>query len=260
MDMILYKYYFEIPTVNKKNIMKTTHRFFYAFLLIPAFMVLFQETAMCQETEHDTLRVAKARVDTVIIEKVRVDTVVIEKVRVDTVRIETVKVEPKQEPVQKPKENPQNVKGKNEKVYYGGYANFSFGKYNVIGFEPLIEFKLLKRFSVGTKLSYEYFKDKRYETVKESSNYGASIFARLRIAKRLYGHIEYAGMNYKIYDSSGAGDRQWIPFLYLGAGYSLPISKTASLNAEVLWDLIQNGDSPYKTVQPFFSVGLGVGF
>ena len=240
--------------------MTKTNQFIVEFLLILSFACISKQTVLGQETEPDSARAEKVRVDTVWIEKVKVDTVLVEKVRVDTVRIETIRTEQKQDPVPQPAEKAQEGKSKNDKVYYGGYANFSFGKYTTIGIEPLIAYKLLPRFSVGAKISYEYVKDKRYDISQEFSNYGASVFSRLRIAKKLYAHIEYAGMNYKLYDSDGTSDRQWVPFLYLGAGYSIPLSKKASLNAEVLWDLLQNDNSPYKTVQPFFSVGVGVGF
>jgi len=198
-------------------------------------------------------------VDTVQAEKVRVDTVVVEKVRVDTVYvIEKPKVEPQQE--QAPPKQEQKSKEKNPKVYYGGYANLSFGQFTRIGFEPLIAYKIFPKFSVGAKLSYEYLKDKRYDTDYESSNFGVSVFARRRFFKRLYAHVEYAEMNYKLYNDLGNSDRYWVSFLYLGGGISLPISKTVSVNGEVLWDLIQDNDSPYKTVQPFFNVGIGIGF
>lgn len=209
---------------------------------------------------QDTVHGQENPVDTIMDEPVRADTVWVEKVRVDTVWVEKEKVEPQQQPVQEPVSEDQKPSKKNEKVYFGGYANFSFGTYTLIGAEPLIAYKIFPKFSVGAKLSYEYVKDKRYETVQEASNYGFSLFARRRFFKRLYAHIEYSEMNYKLYDSLGDSSRNWISFLYLGGGISLPISKSTSLNAEVLWDLINEDDSPYKTMQPFFSVGIGVGF
>lgn len=222
------------------------------FLVAAIFFVyagLMNQPVLCQENQRDTTQVENVRVDTVYVEKVRVDTVYVEKAN-----------EPQQPQNTEDEKKPQESKGRNEKVYYGGYANFSVGTYTRIGFEPLIAYKLFPKFSVGTKLSYEYVKDKRYETNHESSNFGIGIFARRRFFKRLYAHIEYSEMNYKIYDSLGSSDRYWVSFLYLGGGISLPVSKAASLNAEVLWDLIQDQHSPYKTVQPFFNVGIGIGF
>ena len=213
---------------------------------------------LCQEPRADTVQVE--RIDTVWIEKTKVDTVWVEKVTVDTVWVEKANAEPQQNQKKEDEKKSQGSKGRNPKVYYGGYANVSVGQYSRIGFEPLIAYKIFPKFSVGGKLSYEYVKDKRYETNHESSNFGFSVFARRRFFKRLYAHIEYSEMNYKLYDVTGTHDRYWVSFLYLGGGISLPISKTTSVNAEVLWDLIQDQNSPYKTVQPFFNVGIGIGF
>ena len=223
------------------------------FLSVSVFLAcagFLQLAVLGQENPVDTIRDQPARVDTVWVEKVRVDTVWYEKVQVD----------PPQQQAQQPPSNNQKSGKRNEKVYYGGYANFSFGNYTQIGFEPLIAYKIFPRFSIGGKLSYQYVKDKRYETDYEASNYGVGLFARRRFFKRLYAHIEYSEMNYKLYDSQGDSRRSWVSFLYLGGGISLPVSKTTSVNAEVLWDLIQDNDSPYKTMQPFFNVGIGVGF
>ena len=84
-------------------------------------------------------------------------------VRVDTVR-EVVQV-PVQQTVQTKDASPVEPKKSSidkTKLYYGGYANFSIGNYTVIGFEPMVGYKLTPKFSVGSKLTYEYVKDKRY--------------------------------------------------------------------------------------------------
>jgi hypothetical protein len=224
--------------------------YYLAATIFFTFMVFFQDTVLGQENPVDTVQNIP----------VKVDTVWVEKVRVDTVWVETPVADPKPEQIQEPAGKPEKSNKKSDKVYYGGYANLSFGQYTLIGFEPFIAYKLFPKFSVGGKLSYEYVKDKRYETDYESSNFGISFFARRRFFRKLYAHIEYAEMSYKLYDSMGESQRNWIPFLYLGGGISLPITKRASVNAEVLWDLIQDKDSPYKAVQPFFNVGIGVGF
>lgn len=196
--------------------------------------------------------------DTIPGEVIRVDTVVVEKVRVDTVEVQAPA--PEQAPAEQAQESNQQSQGKESKVYYGGYATFSFGNYTVIGIEPLIAYKLLPKFSIGAKFSYEYFKNKNYSPTREGSNYGIGVFTRLRILRRWYAHVEFSEMNYKIYSSVDESKRQWISFLYVGGGFSQPITKNTSINAQVLWDVLQNDDSPYKTVEPIFSVGIGVGF
>ena len=155
---------------------------------------------------------------------------------------------------------PKQKKSLSDKLYFGGYFNMSFGQYTVIGIEPMIGYKLIPRLSVGAKVRYNYVQDKRYVETYTYSNYGASIFSRLLLFRGLYAHAEYAGYNYKYYYETGGSDRQWVPFLLVGAGYTMRVGKRTSLNAEVLFDVLQNDKSPYSRWEPFYSVGVGVGF
>lgn len=146
------------------------------------------------------------------------------------------------------------------KLYYGGYVNASFGNYTVLGAAPLVGYKLTPKLSIGGQLTYEYVKDKRYSTDYETSSYGLSAFGRFRLVPQLYAHVEFSQMNYELYNSIGKSDREWVPFLFVGGGYSQPISKNTWFTAQVLFDVINDEDSPYKDWEPYFSVGIGVGF
>jgi len=147
-----------------------------------------------------------------------------------------------------------------DKLYYGGYVNLSFGNYTMIGIEPMIGYKIIPRLSVGLKIRYDYIQDNRYAETYTASNYGASIFSRLLIFRGLYAHVEYAGYNYENYNQNGESDREWINFLLVGAGYNLRVGKRASVIAQVLFDVLQSENSPYNSWEPFYSVGVGVGF
>lgn len=146
------------------------------------------------------------------------------------------------------------------RFYYGGFVNVSFGSYTVIGIEPSLAYKFTRRLSLGTKLLYEYIHEKQGAYVYEESTYGFSLFSRMRILPRIYTHVEYSTVNYKFYDKSVEGLRKWVPFLFLGGGMSQPVSENVWLNAEILFDVLQNENSPYKDWEPFYSVGFGVGF
>jgi len=165
----------------------------------------------------------------------------------DTVYIE--RAPQQQEP------EPQTSKFDKSKLYYGGYLNVSFGRYTVIGAAPLVGYKLTPKLSLGGQLSYEY---SSYND-NSGSNYGASIFTRYRVVPAIYLHAEYSGMNYKVYNSM-SDNRKWVPFLFLGGGLSRPITKNTWFTAQVLFDVLNNDNSPYKSYEPFFSVGIGVGF
>ena len=147
-----------------------------------------------------------------------------------------------------------------EKIYYGGNIGLSFGSYTMIGIYPLIAYKMTPKLSIGAKIAYEYIQDKRYSETYSTSNYGASIFTRYRVLRPLYLHVEFAGLNYELYDILGESNREWIPFLFVGAGYSQPIGKNTWLNVQILFDVLQNEKSPYENWTPFYNVGIGVGF
>lgn len=142
------------------------------------------------------------------------------------------------------------------KMYYGGYLNLSFGTYTVVGIQPLIGYKFTPQLSAGVQLSYEY---SSYGNTS-ASNYGGSLFGRYRVLPQLYTHAEFSAINYQLIYSLGETDRVWVPFLYLGGGYSQPISKNVWLNTQVLFDVLQDENSPYESWEPFFSIGIGVGF
>ncbi|MFK5857197.1 MAG: hypothetical protein QM503_13790 [Bacteroidota bacterium] len=147
-----------------------------------------------------------------------------------------------------------------EKFYYGGNIGLSFGSYTMIGIYPLVGFKITPKLSTGVKVAYEYIMDKRYATDYTTSNYGASIFARYRIIPALYIHVEYAGLNYELYNAVGDSNREWIPFLFAGAGYSQALGNNVWLNAQILFDVLQSSNSPYNDWEPFYSIGISAGF
>lgn len=147
-----------------------------------------------------------------------------------------------------------------ERSYFGGNIGLSFGDYTLIGIYPLYGYKINPKLSVGTMVSYEYVNDKRYDPDFTSTTYGGSLFTRYRFIPQIYGHVEYAQMNYELYNAIGETDRVWVPFLYVGGGVSQPIGGNSWFNMQVLFDVIQDKNSPYKAGEPVFSVGFGIGF
>jgi len=147
-----------------------------------------------------------------------------------------------------------------QRVYYGGYVGFSFGDYTRISFAPLVGFRLTRMWSAGVKAAYEYVEDKRYSETVTSHNYGGSFFARLRPHPRMYLHGEFAYMSYEYQTASLSSEREWVPFLLLGGGIVQPISKKASAFIEVLFDVLQDENSPYADWDPWISIGVSAGF
>ena len=145
------------------------------------------------------------------------------------------------------------------KVYYGGELGFTFGSFFRIRVAPMVGFRLSPKAPLGFKVAYEYIEDKRYSETFSSHNYGGSIFARFRPQPRVYLHAEYCYANYEYRTSLNASERVWVPFLFLGGGVVQPLGGGSSVYAQVLFDVLQNSNSPYDNWEPFFTVGVGVG-
>lgn len=151
-----------------------------------------------------------------------------------------------------------------DKIYYGGGIGFNFwGDYFRIAVEPMVGYKITPKLSAGAKLMYEYIK---YSTELETTynNFGGSVFSRYRVVPQFYVHAEFAYYSYqystKILNTTYDSEREWVPFLLLGGGYSQQIGPNVVAYAQALWDVIQDDKSPYSASEPWVSVGVGVGF
>lgn len=146
------------------------------------------------------------------------------------------------------------------KIYYGGSIGLTLGDYVRVSIQPMIGYKFTPKFSAGGKVTYEYVRDSRYTGTSSSNNYGFGVFGRYRFIPQLYGHAEFTGINYDVHSASGASQRDWVPFLYLGGGYAQQMGKNVSAYAEVLVDVLQDDRSPYQDWEPQLSFGIGIGF
>lgn len=145
------------------------------------------------------------------------------------------------------------------KVYYGGTIGFSFGDYFRISIAPLVGYQVNPKVSVGGKVGYEYIEDKRFDPKLTASNYGGSLFSRLRFVPQAYLHGEFAYWSYEYSISAASSERDWVPFLLLGGGAMQRISPRSWAFVEVLFDVLQSDKSPYDNWQPWVSVGVTVG-
>jgi len=144
-------------------------------------------------------------------------------------------------------------------VFFGGTIGLSFGNYFRVSVQPLVGYNFSPKFSGGVKLGYEYIKDSRYDPTVTWNNYGASVFGRFRFIPQAYLHAEFAYANYGRKTANFESERFWVPFLYLGAGYYKPLTRSTALFVEVLFDVLQDSNSPYDAWQPMISFGVVAG-
>jgi hypothetical protein len=143
------------------------------------------------------------------------------------------------------------------KIYYGGTVTASFGSTTSIGFWPMLGYKLTPKISGGAEAGYEYLS---YGNGQSTHNYGAALFGRFRVGRNLYAHAEFQNINYEIFTTNNSSTREWVPALLLGGGYVKKLNARTSVYGEVLFDVLQADNSPYKAGDPVVNVGVAVGF
>lgn len=162
--------------------------------------------------------------------------------------------------------NPFKSPAAQSKVYYGGNVGFRFwNDYFYLGVYPLVGYKITPQLSVGGKLGYAYISDSRVDPSYNTHNYGGSVFTRYRVVPQFYLHGEFVYFSYErqtfnLTSLRLENERVWVPFILLGGGLSQMISPNVWVFAEVLIDVLQDSNSPYKKWDPFISFGVGAGF
>lgn len=163
------------------------------------------------------------------------------------------------------KEKTSISKTPNKRVFVGGELGATFGDYTQINISPMIGYRFSEEISSGLQFIYNHSwqyinKDQVNQTTLQSNTYGGNMFLQYNPVSSFYLKGEFEYDSYSNYTTTqGTNVTQAVPFIFLGAGYSTPISKIATFNAGIKVDVLNNENSPYEDFTPFFYVGAGVG-
>lgn len=166
-------------------------------------------------------------------------------------------VQPKNQ-TEKPKKN---SSFKMSKVIVGGSLGFSFGTVASVRVNPLLGYKLTPKLTTGITGLYEYNSYDNYGYGRQNyTNYGGSIFSRFRFIPVAYLHAEFSYINYEFSRYNNEKYREGVPFVFLGGGFAQRIGRNTYAYGQILFDVLQDSNSPYSDWAPFYSVGVSVGF
>lgn len=152
-----------------------------------------------------------------------------------------------------------------KRLYIGGGLGFGISSYSTsLMVAPEIGYRLSPSFDVGTRLIYTYYRYNDDLLKYSTNNFGLAAYTRyyLFFFRDLFLHAEYEALNYeRVYlDYNYQVDhkeRIWVSSLFVGGGYRQWIGNTAFVSITVLWNLLDDIDSPYSN--PIFRIGVGVG-
>lgn len=161
------------------------------------------------------------------------------------------------------------------KLIFGGGFVASFGSgYSDFGISPVVGYRFTEHFAAGVGLGYEYLKSQltfydpntgyyvNYPT--QANIIYPSIWARYLVWRNIFvdGTFEYNMLRYsQYYDSNGypISFSVNVPCFLLGAGVKQPLGGRVYFFGEILYDVLQNVNSPYYgTIIP--RAGVLVGF
>ncbi|MBA3828205.1 MAG: hypothetical protein H0X33_04650 [Taibaiella sp.] len=168
------------------------------------------------------------------------------------------------------------------KLVYGGGAVAGFGNgYADLGISPMIGYKFTNDFIAGIGLGYEYLKVDQQVYDQSTGSYFTApakaniiypgVWARYFVYRGSFGsffvegNFEYDLMYFSAYNYDNnynpvAQKASFqVPCLLMGGGLSQPVSDRVSLLVEVLYDVLQQQNSPYLHI-PVIRGGIVVGF
>src|SRR5690606_20367423 len=163
-----------------------------------------------------------------------------------------------------------------QRLVFGGGFHFGMGTgYLRAGVSPVLGYRITKNFSAGLGLRYEYLSIKEASYTIDSLTYlvepfdlkthgfAVSLWARHIVWNHIFVHVEPELINqetfHKVNNFRIDRERKWIPCLLVGAGIRQPISERSSVVLSLLYDLLQEDDSPYRNNLEF-RIGFLVGF
>lgn len=146
-----------------------------------------------------------------------------------------------------------------DRLYSGGSIGLTFGTYTNIIVSPMLGARLNERLYAGLGIEYQYTQDKRYDPALTYNQFGGRFFTQYSFVPQLFAHVEFAAMSMERYNLQLEKERNLVPFLYVGGGYRQMLSEKSFVTFRILFDVLQNSNSPYRSWEPIYSVGFGIG-
>lgn len=149
-----------------------------------------------------------------------------------------------------------------DRLFFGGDIGLSFGTITVVGASPFVGYRITDAWSAGLGATYYYFAQNiqgfgRYST----SIYGGNVFSRYLITQEVFLHSEFQLINTEVYRTLSTTElsqsRRTIPQWYIGGGYRQRVGGNTFIMLTVLYDVLDDPDSPYSN--PIFRGGVVVG-
>ncbi|MTI22431.1 hypothetical protein E1176_15470 [Fulvivirga sp. RKSG066] len=137
-----------------------------------------------------------------------------------------------------------------DRVFVGGGLGLQFGTITNIEVSPLVGYRVTDNFSAGLGITYSYYKIEFNNGEEFETNiYGGRLFARRSLTDQFFLQAEYESLNLEYFNPfDNTFQREWVPGLFLGGGYFMPLSRNVGLSAIALYNALYDDlKSPYNS-------------
>ena len=151
-----------------------------------------------------------------------------------------------------------------DKIYIGGNFGLQFGSTTVVNLSPQVGYRVTEKFVPGIGVTYLYYNyrftntntGKTYSYV--TNVYGGSLFGKYFFTDNIFAHAEYEELNIEVNDIYlNKYSRIWVPSLFVGGGYNQPLGQRGFIQLLVLFEVLQDRNSPYYRNNPVVRIGFG---
>lgn len=156
------------------------------------------------------------------------------------------------------------------KLFIGGTIGLTFGNITYLNLSPSIGYRFSELLAAGVQVNTQYESVKYYDQTNalyKKDRYGvlgAGIFGRIYPIPQLFIHVQpemnFIFGNTTFYNGNTASEkyREHAPSLLAGLGYSQNIGGNSAFTLMILYDVLQNPNSPYGS-KPIFRAGVNFG-
>lgn len=158
-----------------------------------------------------------------------------------------------------------------ENLFFGGGIGLSLGDYTYVNVSPLAGYRFSQYLAAGVNINlqynsirYRYYGSNELSQKSQYGIFGGGIFARIYPFQSLFiqinPEVNYLNGKTTYYNPTQTQSFHAVPLsLLMGGGYVQPIGGNASFSIMILYDVLQDKNSPYLN-RPIYRGGVDIGF
>jgi len=148
--------------------------------------------------------------------------------------------------------------------FAGGLFGVAFGsETGYVEVSPILSYRFSHAFQLGTRITFRYRKDERYEPDLSTTDFGASLLARFYIFEPIYLQAEVERLNWEYIGITGDGYYTTVEDTYTGYyagfGFVQRAGKRVAMYMSFLWDFAYDDNEPSPNERPWL-IRIGFGY